>query len=762
MKQSTSLAEVKAERWDIYALDKTWQPVKLTENINLYDIALDPREIWVDGYWNSMKPRLIELLTPIVYKHLCVIHWMDKVDTEWCIKNLEAFTNIELLPKLPEFFYFWKEYDAEWNEVQIFSPEYNNFDFEAYNEKKQKVINEFSKDYAMQLISEKLDEKIKIGIREKNYVWYYTNEEFLEDLKNQNFNFISIEANFYIYVIPTKSTSSRDRLLFQTFMNKRWEKLSSSTIDALFSQQTYKYIKLFSAANPQIAQDIKELKNTYANEKYLLPDGRPYNKYSIVHGIILESYPTRYYPHGELLSNVVWYVDKNGEAFYGIEKYYDEILKWVDWEIKWRSSWNMWWNDFEVINTKDWDDIVLTIDIWIQKEVDSIAKKYLETFKSDSIAVMVFDPNKWEVKASVSLPGYNPNNYNDAYTIVPLWPELSYIIDNETYTDVPVYIYTGWKYQKATSDQRVDTTLKKYIAKNIYWAQVFVDKNIATAFEPGSVFKAFTMWIWLDSDEVRLDDYYQDDGSLKIDIYTIKDADQNKCMWYHTLLDALINSCNVWMIRIVQSLWKDVFYSYLTKLWFWEITGIELAEEKSWTLPTTAVSMAAFFNHSFWQWLSVTQIQLASAYAALVNGGKYIKPTIISQIRKKETNSDNFSIQIPKAKSIKQIFRPEVSEEMRNALYSVVQTNDEYKYAKVANYRLWAKSWTSQIAYKWKYQRWEWWTQATFAGVVSIDNPQYIVLIWVSRPRTNQWWVSTAWKIFNEIATFLIWYSMIE
>ncbi len=762
MKQSTSLAEVKAERWDIYALDKTWQPVKLTENINLYDIALDPREIWVDGYWNSMKPRLIELLTPIVYKHLCVIHWMDKVDTEWCIKNLEAFTNIELLPKLPEFFYFWKEYDAEWNEVQIFSPEYNNFDFEAYNEKKQKVINEFSKDYAMQLISEKLDEKIKIGIREKNYVWYYTNEEFLEDLKNQNFNFISIEANFYIYVIPTKSTSSRDRLLFQTFMNKRWEKLSSSTIDALFSQQTYKYIKLFSAANPQIAQDIKELKNTYANEKYLLPDGRPYNKYSIVHGIILESYPTRYYPHGELLSNVVWYVDKNGEAFYGIEKYYDEILKWVDWEIKWRSSWNMWWNDFEVINTKDWDDIVLTIDIWIQKEVDSIAKKYLETFKSDSIAVMVFDPNKWEVKASVSLPGYNPNNYNDAYTIVPLWPELSYIIDNETYTDVPIYIYTGWKYQKATSDQRVDTTLKKYIAKNIYWAQVFVDKNIATAFEPGSVFKAFTMWIWLDSDEVRLDDYYQDDGSLKIDIYTIKDADQNKCMWYHTLLDALINSCNVWMIRIVQSLWKDVFYSYLTKLWFWEITGIELAEEKSWTLPTTAVSMAAFFNHSFWQWLSVTQIQLASAYAALVNGGKYIKPTIISQIRKKQANSDNFSIQIPKAKSIKQIFRPEVSEEMRNALYSVVQTNDEYKYAKVANYRLWAKSWTSQIAYKWKYQRWEWWTQATFAGVVSIDNPQYIVLIWVSRPRTNQWWVSTAWKIFNEIATFLIWYSMIE
>jgi cell division protein FtsI/penicillin-binding protein 2 len=103
-----------------------------------------------------------------------------------------------------------------------------------------------------------------------------------------------------------------------------------------------------------------------------------------------------------------------------------------------------------------------------------------------------------------------------------------------------------------------------------------------------------------------------------------------------------------------------------------------------------------------------------------------------------------------------------VSEEMRNALYNVLSTNHQYEKARVEWYRLGAKSWTSQIAYKWKYQKWEWWTQATFAGIVSVDNPEYVVLIWVSRPRTNQWWVWTAWKIFGEIATFLIWYSMME
>ena len=135
MKQSTSLASIKADRWDIYALDKTGQPVKLTENINLYDIALDPREIWYSTWWRLMKDRFIELISPVVYKHLCIIHWMDDIqwNKEECIKNIESFANIELLPKEPEIFYYGREFDAEWNETPIISPEYSTFNYEEFN-----------------------------------------------------------------------------------------------------------------------------------------------------------------------------------------------------------------------------------------------------------------------------------------------------------------------------------------------------------------------------------------------------------------------------------------------------------------------------------------------------------------------------------------------------------------------------------------------------------------------------------------------------
>jgi cell division protein FtsI/penicillin-binding protein 2 len=169
-----------------------------------------------------------------------------------------------------------------------------------------------------------------------------------------------------------------------------------------------------------------------------------------------------------------------------------------------------------VVNAKDGDDVFLTIDIGIQKEVESIAQRYLEQFRADAISVLVYDPQNGQVKASVSAPTFNPNNYNDAYILKPLGQENAAIVDDLTYVDIPVYVMSGGKYKLATITERQDITLQKYLPTNTYGAQVFVDKNISTPFEPGSVFKAFTMGVGLDTDEIRLYDYYTDEGSVKV------------------------------------------------------------------------------------------------------------------------------------------------------------------------------------------------------------------------------------------------------
>jgi hypothetical protein len=64
----------------------------------MYNVFVDPKFI-------GEKDRFIELFTPIVYKHLCEINGMKRMETIDCIKNLEIFAKKDLLMKAPEFFY---------------------------------------------------------------------------------------------------------------------------------------------------------------------------------------------------------------------------------------------------------------------------------------------------------------------------------------------------------------------------------------------------------------------------------------------------------------------------------------------------------------------------------------------------------------------------------------------------------------------------------------------------------------------------------
>ncbi|MDR2541368.1 MAG: hypothetical protein LBD11_06525 [Candidatus Peribacteria bacterium] len=127
--------------------------MKLTENISLYDVALDPTLIGLTTGGISLKSRLIELLTPVVYKHLCVIHGMEQVSAEACVENVEVFVGKEILPKMPQLFYYG---------AGVQSPEYDTFDFTGFTEKRLQVISGFTETRALDIISERLQEKIQI------------------------------------------------------------------------------------------------------------------------------------------------------------------------------------------------------------------------------------------------------------------------------------------------------------------------------------------------------------------------------------------------------------------------------------------------------------------------------------------------------------------------------------------------------------------------------------------------------------------------
>ena len=742
-----------ATRWNIYVSDASQiQPLKLTENVTLYNMFVDPSLVYD-------KERLINILSPLVYIHLCQTNGFDKVDKESCLKNVESFTKETILPLAPDLFYYGNGVISGSNNWSGWSRE--NFDWTWYNFQYKEVLSGFSKNKIEAKIIKRLDEMIVIGDKQYNYVWYYSDPWLLADLRQLNRDYIYIYNNNYVFIEPKvlKETGLNKKAIneIETILVKRWYINDSLRIKNLVNIRSYRYVKLISDVNPSIIDALNQLKNAYYTDR-VWPDKVP-----LLHGVGTEAYNKRYYPYKSFMSHILWYISSNGTATYGIEEYFDNILKWIDGSIEGIASsmiGQLWANDVKIKNATNGYDVYLTVDPVMQTQAEKIIWKYREQFRADSISILVYDPFSGHILASANAPDYNPNHYNDIYALKPLQPEQAEIVDNITFLDFPIYIKTWGETKLATSIERRDNTIAKYVANNPLWPNLFVDKNIAYPYEPGSIFKWFTFAIGLDQNEIALYDRYEDpESQVKVGPYTIKNASVEECRWTHTFLYALQYSCNVGMVRIAQKLTENTFYNYLEKLLFGSMTNIELAWEDPWYVENVwSVSVARFFNNVFWQGLLVTPIQIAAWYGAILNGGTYIKPTILDKL----CESGTTNCQKNDVKVIRQVFEPSVSEKLAFSLTQVLEIPSNNKYANLPQYKVGGKSWTSQISYRGKYMGGNGWTNGSFVGIITEDNLKYVVVVQVRRPRSTQWWNQTAWIIFKEMAWFLINYSTLR
>lgn len=257
--------------------------------------------------------------------------------------------------------------------------------------------------------------------------------------------------------------------------------------------------------NAKIAEMIRATKKAYFQEAVR---GVP-----LLHGLGLEEYWTRYYPYGAFMSNILGYMDNENKSHYGVEAYFDDQLRGKDGKIIGLATpWigQVGANAFEIEQPADGLDVYLTIDPVIQRETEEIAKRYVKEFAADSVAITILEPESGKVSALVNYPTFDPNDPSDAYTLKPLAYDQHYLVDNLTYMDIPLYYLSGEQLIQAKTDERALTGHQKYVFENGIGPQVFIDKNIGYPYEPGSVFKAFTLGIGMDSDAISMYDYYED------------------------------------------------------------------------------------------------------------------------------------------------------------------------------------------------------------------------------------------------------------
>jgi len=712
-------------RGNIYISHGSWSVIPLTQNITLFNIYVDPKFI-------PDKSKLIDILTPFIYKHLCVIHWIDEVENKKeCIENIEKYTWKKLLPKIEQF--------------NLLSGENSKISYIKYKEDIKKIIENFDTWYAYSLIKERLNSLIKTGYREYNYLGFFSDNKVITQLKA--LNFVKVIDNWYVYVKPSLiQDPDRAKERLKDILNSNWYYIDDSKLEYVVYRRPIRYIVIARNVYPEYVMKLREIKRKLYTKKI--------NWIPLLHGLGFEKTEKRFYPLWTFLANVIWYLWDDWRWHYWLEEYYDQILRWRPWKVYWLVAHWIWWLTnrwITVTPPQNWKDIYLTIDFDLQKKLESILKKYYKELKADSVSAIIIDPNTGYIKAMANWPTFDPNFYRQVYKLQPLTYDKEYIINDDTYIDIPVFVETGWVLKVATLAERKDPYLKKYIFKNLLWPQVFVDKNISMAYEPWSVFKTFTLAIWIDTKSINLYDFYFDKWFVKVWPYKIKNV-AKECKWEHTFLHALERSCNVWMVKIAERMKRRVYYNYLKRLWFGKVTWIELAKEDPGDIPALKrFSMARFFNNTFGQWILVTPIQLAVWYSAMVNWGYLIKPTIVEKIYDPNTKQWFYN----KPQIIDRIFSSWTSQNIKFALYSVIAEWDLPMLA-ISGYTLWGKTWTSQIAFKWKYQRGVWWTNWSFVWIVTKDDLKYVIVVQVRRPRTCQWWVCSAWKIFKEIAKYII------
>lgn len=848
-KQNFWSTDIMATRWDIYISDKSNNPIKLTENIERYNIFVDTKFI-------PDKKKFIDLLSPILFEHFCIQNGNNAVDKLWCIKNIEKFTNSQILPEDPELFFkldWWLHtwYIYSWQfipltDTQLLSTGYRyvklvtwyiySGTIDQISNNQNKIRQKYQEDVAqilswtdsgqiISLIWNRLDALLYTWTRDSNFFRFIDNDLLIDDLQNANILGMKIINNHYIYFYPNEIGENNKKQIkktLETIFDKYGDSLNDTDLDNYLSPQQNRYISIAKWINSKIFFEIDQLKNLYtipgflnAVSKmniswrkvedqwwYIEVDTNIYTnksdlvnklksvfgdywftitdnaitkiltsikpaKYKIFpqwiplfHGLWSEKDDSRYYPNNSLLSNVIWYLDNDGVAHWWIEKFFDEQLAGKNGKIIWIwASWlgEVWSNDFEITPKTDGNNIYLTVDAVIQKEVEKILKFYQEDFRADSVSAIIINPYNGKIISMANYPDYNPNDISDVYNLKPLEISNRYILDDETQLDTPVYYQSGTKLVEAWPEIRKNLTIPKYIYKNIYWPKVLIDKNISLPYEPGSVFKWFTVGIWLDSDEIALTDQYYDKWSLTIDDFKISNV-ASACLGTNSFLHALQFSCNVWMIRIIQKIWQWTYYNYLEKLGFGKETWIELAnEDAGFVADPNNNSKARFYNNSFWLWVLVTPLQLAAWYSTLVNWWYYIKPTIIDKI----TNSDGQTIYKYEKPDRIRVLKTETSEAIKYALFQVVNWWQIKKFS-IPWYTLGGKTGTAQIAYKWIYREWAGWTNGSFAWIITKNNLKYVVVIQIRRPRKSLRWELTAGKIFWDIAKYIISYEWIK
>lgn len=431
-------------------------------------------------------------------------------------------------------------------------------------------------------------------------------------------------------------------------------------------------------------------------------------------GIHYDMTSYRYYPEREEGSQLVGFVGLRNDheaGFYGLEGFFDEELTGKGGIVKAEKAATgeiVILSDREYQKPENGNDLVLTISRAIQHFTCEKLAEHALRHGADAGSAIVMDPKTGAIIAMCSWPEFDPNNYQE------------------------------------TDD--------KYLYNN---------QAIFGTYEPGSVFKVFTMAAGLDTGKITPQSTYVDKGAVMIAGWNkpISNSDY-KTFGAHGLVDmnvVLQNSLNTGTIHIMNRTGVKIFTQYVKNFGFGEKTGIEL-ETEGYTninnLLSDKVKPIEAATASFGQGITVTPLQLAAGYAAIANGGVLMKPYVVDEIR---TTGGRVVKTDPR--EVRRVITEKTAMVLSGMMVEVVEKGHA-KRAQIPGYYVAGKTGTAQMVDK-KTGAYGRATIHTFGAFVPADEPRFVILTKLDDPKDVQFAESSAVPLWREIAEFALNYYQV-
>lgn len=417
--------------------------------------------------------------------------------------------------------------------------------------------------------------------------------------------------------------------------------------------------------------------------------------------------PYRYYPEQSLAAQVVGFVSKDASdaarGQYGVEGYWNAELAGTGGYFEGAKSAVGQWIPlagrlFE--EAKDGSDIVLTIDRTLQFKACEKLRSAMQEYKAQSASLIIMDPHSGAIRAMCSLPDFNPNDYSQVESI-----------------------------------------------------DVYNNNTILTPYEPGSIFKPITMAAAIDAGVVGPNTVFHDYGQVEDICDTpIRNAER-KIFGSQTMIGVLENSINTGMVYAAQQLGKEKFLKYINDFGFGLKEGIELDTEGAGTIEALYKNQGNKIDcyaatASFGQGITVTPLQMVTAFSAIANGGTLMKPYIVDKVR-----SADGKITQTQPIAVRNVIDSRTASLVQGMLVKVID-NGQAGNAAVEGYYLGGKTGTAQIAGPGGYGSE---TNHSFVGFGPVDNPAFAMIVKFEKPE-RAYSATTAAPTFSSVADFILRY----